>query len=62
MRPILLMLLFLGQWHLYAQKPCSGIFLSADDYQKNHISLVADTTLCRKNIRIDDFFMRLLCG
>lgn len=34
-----------------------GIFSSAEDYQKNIISIVADTTQ-HKAIRIDDFFFR----
>lgn len=36
---------------------CPGIFSSAEDYQKNIISIVADTTQ-HKAIRIDDFFFR----
>lgn len=40
-----------------AQKLRSGIFSTAEDYQKNSITIIADSSQ-RKPIKIDDFFFR----
>ncbi len=41
----------------HAQKSGSGIFSTAEDYQKNSITIIADSTQ-GKAIKIDDFFFR----
>lgn len=40
-----------------AQKLCSGIFSTAEDYQKNSLTIIADSSQ-HQPIRIDDFFFR----
>lgn len=40
-----------------AQELCAGIFNTAEEYQRNFISIAADSTQ-NKSVRIDDFFFR----
>ncbi len=54
---LLLVVLFVLSMTTNAQELCAGIFNTAEEYQRNLISIAADSTQ-NKPIRIDDFFFR----
>lgn len=54
---LLLVVLFVLSITTNAQELCAGIFNTAEEYQRNLVSIVADSTQ-NKPIRIDDFFFR----
>lgn len=42
---------------VHSKNSCPGIYSTVEDYKRNCISIIADTTHC-KTVKIDDFFFR----
>ncbi len=51
-------LLILAYGQSFAHKNCAGIYLSAEDFKQNKLSIIADTSKCKKAIKTDNFFCK----